>query len=352
MALGKKVVMLLPGDGAKGNIRERYAWELEALDPIGADVSEVIAASEADLIQEAGDADALVTAWGIEINRNIITHLDRCVIISVASIGVDMVDVQAATASGILVTNTPDIIIEDVADHTMMLLLATAKRAKRMAQMAENGEWFQARSVLSGVPRLWGQTLGLLSFGNVARAVARRAKPFGLHVIAHDPYVTELKMTGEGVEPVSFRQLLKRADFISVHTPLNAETRHMLGSDEFLTMKPTAAVINAGRGPSIDEAALIHALETGTIAAAGLDVMESEPPESNNPLLAMPNVVITPHVASVTARKQPEARRRVGREVALALSGYWPMSCVNPSLLPRMPLERWQPYPTDRGPNR
>ncbi|MEE9517213.1 MAG: C-terminal binding protein, partial [Candidatus Adiutricales bacterium] len=268
------------------------------------------------------------------------------------SVGVDMVDVEAATEAGIVVTNTPDIFIEEVADHALMLILAVARRVKEEDQLVCSGEWFKGRPILTQIPRLWGQTLGLISFGNVARAVARRAKPFGLHIIAHDPYVTELKMTGEGVEPVSLRELLKRSDYISMHPPLNEETYHMLSTEDFKAMKNTAVIINTGRGPTIDESALIEALQSGEIAAAGLDVLETEPPDPDNPLLKMANVIITPHVASATARMWPETRRRVGREVALALTGRWPRSCVNPMVLPRVPLERWQPYPMERGPNR
>jgi D-3-phosphoglycerate dehydrogenase / 2-oxoglutarate reductase len=352
MSRKKKVVVLLPADAAQGNIAARYSWELEALGPIGAEIREVQARSDADVIRGAADADAIITPWGIRLGQEILGKLRRCIVIGVASIGVDMIDVEAATRAGIIVTNTPDIIIEDVADHTMALLLCTARRTKLMDQMAGNGQWHPARSVLAKLPRLWGQTLGLIAFGNVARAVARRAKPFGFHIIAYDPYVTELKMTGEGVEPVSLEALMERSDYVSIHTPLNRETYHMLSTREFKAMKSTAVLVNTGRGPAIDEDALISALNEGEIAAAGLDVLETEPPDRSNPLFDMPNVIITPHVASVTARKQPEARRRVGREVALTLTGRWPMSCVNPSAKPRVALERWQPYPMDRGPNR
>ncbi|MEK9749337.1 MAG: C-terminal binding protein, partial [Pseudomonadales bacterium] len=256
------------------------------------------------------------------------------------------------TRAGIVVTNVPDVFIEEVADHTLMLLLAAGRRVKMMDQLVREGRWYEGRPILNHVPRLWGQTLGLVSFGNVATAVARRAKAFGLHVIAYDPYVSELKMTAEGVEPVTFDELLERSDYLSVHPGLNAQTRGMMNDAAFAKMKSTAVIINCGRGPVIDEAALIRALQAGQIAAAGLDVLEQEPPDPNNPLLAMDNVIITPHAASATTRMRTETRRRNGREVALVLQGKWPMSCVNPTVLPRTPLERWQPFPMGRGPNR
>jgi D-3-phosphoglycerate dehydrogenase len=352
MNRSSKVVVQLPAVAKEAPVTQRYALELEALSPIGAEIVEVDGSSEAAFVEGARDADALITSWGIVLNKSIISKLEKCVVIGVGSVGVDMVDVEAATEAGIVVTNVPDVFIEEVADHTMMLLLASGRRIKIMDKLIQQGDWYEGRPVLNTVPRLWGQTLGLLSFGNVARAVARRAKAFGLHIIAHDPYVSELKMTGEGVEPVSFTELLERADYLSIHPALNAETSKMMGADQFQAMKNSAVIINAGRGGAIDEAALIDALQNGEIAAAGLDVLETEPPAGDNPLLTMENVIITPHAASATSRMRGETRRRAGREVALVLQGKWPMSCVNPTVLPRVELERWQPYPMERGPNR
>ena len=218
--------------------------------------------------------------------------------------------------------------------------------------MIAEGDWFHGRPLLSEIPRLMGRTLGLLAFGNVARCTARRARGFGMHVIAHDPYVSELAISDAGVEPVAFGELLARSDYLSVHEPLNNETRHLLDAEAFGQMQPHAVIINTARGPIINETDLIAALEAGTIAAAGLDVLEHEPVAADNPLLKMPNVTLTPHVASATTRMRPETRRRVGREVALVLRNRWPMSCVNPAVLPKVALERWQPYPMNRGPNR
>lgn len=350
--MGKhKVVVQLPRIAKAESVAKRYALELEALAPL-AELVEVQADTAAEFIDGARDADALIISWGIRIDRQIINALERCIVIGVGSVGVDMVDVDAATDAGIVVTNVPDVFTEEVADHALMLLLAAVRRTKEMDQISAADRWFEGRPILSKVPRLMGQTLGLIAFGNVARCVARRALAFGLRVIAHDPYISELTISAEGVEPVSFAELLQRSDYISMHAPLNDETRHMLSGPEFAAMKNEVVVINTGRGPTIDEAALIAALTNGEIAAAGLDVLETEPPATDNPLLGMANVIITPHVASATTRMRPETRRRVGREVALVLRGRWPMSCVNPTVLPRTELERWQPYPMTRGPNR
>jgi D-3-phosphoglycerate dehydrogenase len=347
----KKVAVQLLALAKEAPVEERYSLELEALGDI-AEIVEVDGSTAASFLEGVREVDGIITSWGIRIDQQIIAGLDKCTVVGIGSVGVDMVDVDAATAAGIVVTNTPDIFIEEVADHTLMLLLACARRSKLMDKMVSEGDWCKGRPVLNRIPRLWGQTLGLISFGNIATAVARRAKPFGMQIIACDPFVTELKMTADGVEPVTFAELLERSDYISVHPGLNESSRGMLSDAEFEAMKDTVSIINCGRGSTIDEAALIRALQSGQVAAAGLDVLEKEPPEPDNPLLQMDNVMISPHVASATTRMRPETRRRAAREVALVLSGKWPMSCVNPTVLPKVDLERWQPYPMNRGPNR
>ncbi len=346
-----KVAVQLPAMAKTQSVAERYALELEALAPI-AEIIEIEADSPEEFADAAADADALITSWGIRIDASVIAKLKNCRVIGVGSVGVDMVDVEAATEAGLVVTNVPDVFIEEVADHALMLLLAAGRRTRIMTDLVNSDDWYRGRPLLNHVPRLMGQTLGLLAFGNVARCTARRAAAFGMRVIAYDPYLSELAISEAGVEPVSFGELLERSDYLSVHSPLNEETHHLLNADAFARMKSTAVVVNTARGPIICEEDLIAALQTGEIAAAGLDVLEAEPPKPDNPLLAMDNVIVTPHVASATTRMRPETRRRVGREVALVLKGRWPMSCVNPTVLPRVSLERWQPYPMTRGPNR
>lgn len=348
-----KVVAQLPVAATQGVVEQRYFYELEALQPLGAEIVEVAAATEEEFLLQAHDADALVTSWGFPITKRIIEGLERCIVIGVGSVGVDMVDIDAATAAGIVVTNTPDIFIDEVADHAMALILACARRVTEQHSMVIQGRWSQGRPQLSELPRLFGRTLGLVSYGNVARATARRAAGFGVHLLAYDPFVSELEMTADGVEPMSsLGELLERSDIVSVHAPLNKETYHLIGAAELALMRQNAILVNTGRGGVIDENALGAAMLAGKLWAAGLDVLEQEPPPSDHPLFALDNVILSPHVASATARMRPETRRRVGREVALVLSGRWPRSCVNPTVLPKVTLERWQPYPMNRGPNR
>ncbi len=326
-----------------------YDFEMEALKPLGAEIVEIAAASDEGFVEAARDADALY-AKGRQITKRIIDGLERCKVITLGSVGADSVDIAAATARGIPVTNIPDTFIEEVADHAMTLILATYRRLVFQDRLVRDGRWKEGRPMLYAFPRLMGQTLGFIAFGHVARAVALRARPFGLHMLAYDPYVEELAMSPYGVEPVGLAELLQRSDIVSMHAPATADAHHMLKEEQFRLMKPGALFINTGRGPTVDEAALIRALQEGWIAGAGLDVLETEPPGGNNPLLGMDNVILTAHVASASARFDPARKRRVGQELALVLRGRWPMSCVNPSVLAKSDLRRWQPYAMERGP--
>jgi D-3-phosphoglycerate dehydrogenase len=326
-----------------------YDFEMEALKPLGAEIVEIAAASEDAFVDAARDADALY-AKGRPITKRIIDGLERCKVITLGSVGADSVDIAAATARGIPVTNIPDTFIEEVADHAMTLILATYRRLVFQDRLVRDGRWKEGRPMLYEFPRLMGQTLGFIAFGHVARAVALRARPFGVHMLAYDPYVEELAMSPYGVEPVGLVELLQRSDIVSMHAPATGDAYHMLKEEQFRLMKPGALFINTGRGPTVDEPALIKALQEGWIAGAGLDVLETEPPGGNNPLLGMDNVILTAHVASASARFDPARKRRVGQELALVLRGRWPMSCVNPSVLGKSDLRRWQPYAMDRGP--
>ena len=327
-----------------------YDLEMEALEGLDAEIVEGPIGNEDAFIAAAKDADAMY-AKGMPITRKIIDGLARCRVISLGTVGVDSVDVAAATARGIPVTNCPDTFIEEVADHAMTLLLAGFRRIVEQDRMVREGRWREARPVLSKIPRLMGQTLGFIAFGHVARAVAARAAPFGLRMMAYDPYIEEMMMLERGVLPATLSEVLQQSDFISMHAPATPEARGMLKEKHFQQMKRSAVFINTGRGPTVDEAALIKALQEGTIAHAALDVLETEPPGHNNPLLSMANVTLTAHVASASARFDSARKRRVGQELALALSGKWPMSCVNPEVLAKSELRRWQPVSMQRGPN-
>jgi len=326
-----------------------FEYEREALARLDARFVPVPPGDEDALVEAVAEADALYPAG--KVSRRVIEAATRLRVITLGSIGVDSVDIAAATERGIPVTNVPDTFVEEVADHAMTLLLGGFRRLVEHDRLVRDGRWREGRAQLYQFPRLWGQTLGFVGFGRTARAVASRAKPFGLRMLAFDPYVEETAMLPYGVAPAGLFDVLAESDFVSMHAPGTPETGGLIGEAEFRRMKPTALFINTGRGATVDEAALITALQQGWIGGAALDVLEVEPPRQDNPLLRMRNVTLTAHVASASARFDPARKRRVGQELALVLTGRWPMSCVNPSVLDMSGLRRWQPVSIERGPN-
>ena len=318
-----------------------YALEMESLQSVDAQIVEVTAASDDEFLDGARDADALIVR-GYSLSKKVINGLKQCKLIALDSVGTNHVDVAAATAKGIPVTNCPDINIQEVAEHTVTLILAAHRRLLLMDKTVRQGYWWEGHAPMRLLPRLFGQTLGLISFGNIPRAVVPLLKPFGLRLLAHDPFVMETLMIQHGVEPVGLTELLERSDIIANHLPGSGGTAKMIGEEQFRRMKPTAIFVNTGRGITVDEAAMIRALDEGWIAHAALDVLEKEPPDPKNPLFSMENVTLTPHVASASSRVLAVTKRRVGLEVALVLSGRRPLSCVNPSVLAGTGLLKWQ----------
>ena len=321
--------------------RPGYAFELEreALDPIGAELVEVNWENEAQYTAAVADHDAIIVGRGVNITPNVVKGLRNVKVIINGGVGVDRIDLDAATQAGIPVVNVPDVWLNEVADHAILLLLAVARKLKYASGMAHSGRWSQVHSGLAPVPRLQERTLGLVSFGSIARNVAKRAQAFGMNVIAFDPFVSAEAMAELSVgHRATLEGMLSEADFVSAHAPHTKGTHHLLSEGQFAAMKPTAIFVNTGRGRVVDEAALIRALQAGTIAAAGLDVLEDEPPDPNNPLLTMDNVIVTPHTAFYSDEAFVESRRRVGQEVAAILSGRRPRNCVNREVLDRTSL--------------
>jgi D-3-phosphoglycerate dehydrogenase len=230
-----------------------YDYEMEALEGLDAEIVEG-PANEDGFIAAARDADAMY-AKGMPITKNIIDRLGRCRVIALGTVGVDQVDVAAATARGIPVTNCPDTFIDEVADHAMALLLSGFRRVVEQDRMVRDGRWREARPLLAKIPRMMGQTLGFIAFGHVARAVAARAAPFGLRLMAYDPYIEESVMLDRGVLPATLSEVLQQSDFVSMHAPATPEAQGMLKEKHFRQMKPGAVFINTGRGKTVDEAA-------------------------------------------------------------------------------------------------
>ena len=315
-----------------------FAYEREALDPIGAELVRVVWENEQQYTETVKDLDAIMVGRGVNVTANVIKGLRNVKVVINGGVGVDRIDVDAATEAGLPVVNVPDVWLNEVADHAALLLLAVARKLKYVSETASSGRWSQVHANLPGVPRLQGRTLGLLSFGSIARNMAKRMQAFGMNVIAYDPFVSADVMEGLGVGARSLEDMLREADFVSAHAPHTKGTHHLMSDAQFALMKPTAIFINTGRGRVVDEPALIRALKEGMIAAAGLDVLEDEPPDPNNPLLKMENVIVTPHTAFYSDEAFVESRRRVGQEVAAILTGRRPRNCVNREVLDRTNL--------------
>ena len=282
-----------------------------------------------EVLAAGRDADALISQYA-SVTREVIQGLTRCKALGRYGIGVDNIDVQAATERGIAVVNVPSYCEDEVSDHALAMLLSWARKIPHYTQEIREGVW----DWKTGRPirRLRGQVLGLLGFGKIARLLARKAQALGLRVIAHDPYLPSEVFAEEGVERVDFQQLLSQSDFLSVHVPLTPKTRHLIDAEALAKMKPTACLINTSRGPVVDEEALAKALEDGQIAGACLDVMEQEPPGEDNPLLRLPQVLLSPHVGWYSEESQAELRRKIAEDIGRALNGLLPHGLVNREL--------------------
>ncbi len=294
------------------------------------------AGSEDGLIANVRDADVVLVA-AAPITRRVLENLPRCRAVVRYGIGVDNVDLEAATDQGIVVAHVLDFCAEEVSNHAIALLLALARRLLPLHRDTASGGWRRAHA--QRLEPVHGQTLGIVGFGNIGRALARKALAFGLRVLAHDPYCDPGAAEEMGVKLASLDELLSESDYVSLHTPLTAETRHLIGAAELKAMKPTAVLINTARGPVVDEPALVEALAKGEISAAGLDVFEEEPLPADSPLCHLENVVLTPHVASVSPAAMRQLRKEVGQAAGDVLRGRWPKYVANPGVKPRAPME-------------
>jgi len=282
-----------------------------------------------EIVAQAATADALIISW-VPITREVLRRLPRCLVIVRYGIGVDMIDLDAATEEGIVVCNTARYAIDEVSTHAITLLLTLNRGILADAERLRSGGW----SGSGAVPprRLSGQRLGLVGVGNIGRAVAGKAVGLGLQVMAFDPFIAV--GTGE-LELVGLDELLRTSDFVSLHCPLNAATRHLIGTRELALMKPSAFLINTARGGIVDQAALTQAMADRRIAGAGLDVFEQEPLPANDVLRRLDNVVLTPHSAHWSVESAVECRLTAVEHVLTALRGGIPADVVNREVLSR-----------------
>jgi len=303
--------------------------EREILAGVGAELIPSRSLTEEEVIGAAQDADAILHAVS-PLTRRVLGQLKKCLVISNYGIGVDTVDVQAATQEGILSANVPDFCFDEVSDTAMSLILTVTRKVALLSNSVKRGIW--DRSIAFPIHKFRGQTLGLLAFGNIPRTLVPKAKPFGFQIIAYDPHVSQQVADPYGVKMVDLPTLLQQSDVLSIHAPLTPETHHIIAEPELRQMKRSAYLINTGRGPVVDGKALYHALKEGWIAGAGLDVLEKEPPDPDDPLLALDNVVFTPHYASYTEEAYLELRTKAAQNVASVLRGEWPKYLVNPEV--------------------
>lgn len=323
-----------------------HAWpsleiERTILAEIGAELL-VAETGEADeLIDLAPRADAVLTNWK-RVPPEALDAAPGCLVVSRFGVGLDNIPVDHATQLGILVTNVPDFCLQEVSDHALALVLACARRIVPFARSTRSGTW--SLELGRGLPRLAEQTLGLVGFGNIARTLAPKAQGAGLRVLAYTPRSTLGTLPDGTVITNDLDELLAASDYVSLHAPSTPATVGLIGEEELRRMKPAAYLVNTSRGALVDEEALARALREGWIAGAALDVLAQEPPPADHPLLALDNVIITPHAAFYSETAIAELETKAARNVADVLSGTLPETVVNPSVLERANL-RFQDRP-------
>jgi D-3-phosphoglycerate dehydrogenase len=286
--------------------------------------------------------DALVVRSQTRIDAELLSAAaPRLSVVGVASVGIDRIDVAAATRAGVMVVNAPTGNTIAAAEHTMALMLALHRRVPEADRSVRNGEWERGR--FTG-HELRGKTLGIVGLGKIGKAVARRAIGFEMRVLATDPYLTEEQVSEAGGKLVGLAELLHRSDVITVHTPLTAQTRHLLGRGQLEATKPGAFVLNVARGGIVDEQALADALASGHLGGAAVDVYSSEPMAAHNPLRSAPNVVLTPHLGASTTEAQDRVGLEMAEQLLMALSGVTPPYAVNAPAVPPETAPKLRPY--------
>jgi len=304
--------------------------EKEILEPLGAEVIASQCQSVGDLISITRDADALLNCYFGPVGEEVFEASPKLKVVVRYGIGVDTIDIPAATRHGIMVANVPDYCLEEVSDHTIALLLCLARKVALSDKNVKGGSYDLAP--LKPLCKLQGQTVGFLGFGRIGKLVAKKLNAFGLAFIFYDPYVDE--GVAEGARKVTFEEVLSASDYLLVHAPETEKTRHILNRETLALMKPTACIINTARGGIIETEALVEALRARKLAGAALDVLDGVPPISaDHPLCRMDNVVLTPHSAWYSEDALKELQVRAAREVARVLSGDVPRSLLNPQVL-------------------
>jgi D-3-phosphoglycerate dehydrogenase len=293
-----------------------------ALARVNPELQIAASATPKDILAVAKEADAILVTYA-KLPGDLLRQLNRCKAIGRFGIGVDNIDLKAATELGIAVTYVPDYCIQEVSDHAMALLLALARKIPFSNSLVQAERWDMA--AVAPIHRLRDRVLGLVGFGNIPRTLAPKAKAFGLRVVAHDPLLSQHVFASAGVEALSFEQLLQISDFVSIHAPLVPATRGLFDAEVLRGMKKGAMLINTARGPLVNEAALIAALDCGHLGGAALDVLTIEPPQPDSKLLGRDNVILTPHTAFYSVEALEELQTKCASDVARVLCGEPPV---------------------------
>lgn len=305
--------------------------ETDVFNRSGLDITLVRAepGTDRDLAILAPLADALLVQFA-QVRKDVIDSLQNCKVISRYGIGVDMIDLEAAAARGIPVANVPDFCIDEVSTQTIGFVIDVNRHTFELDAYVHSGGWGHRPVPVAAPRRVAGQVIGIVGLGAIGREVARKAGALGLSVLAHDPY---LESAPAGVTLVDLDTLLQQSDYVTLHCPLVPQTRGLIGAAAFAQMKPTAYLLNLSRGPVVDQDALLAALTDGSIAGAAVDVLTTEPPAVDDPLLKLPNLLVTPHSSSWSAESSDQLRHDAAANIVEALSGRLPRSIVNRSLL-------------------
>lgn len=334
---------------AQGKQRELY-------EAAGMEIREGTCSSEDEMIELLGDADGAQVGIMPLTSRRVMESCTKLKVVSRFGVGVDSIDIDAATELGVLVCNVPGSNTTEVADHAMSLLLSLTRRLVDAIAMTREGGWADnpggMRQYAPHMRRLSGHTVGIIGFGNIGRAFASRVRGFGVsRILAHDPFVNQLAGDLYGVQLVELEQLLDEADFISIHCSATEQSRHLINAEALKRMKSTALLVNTSRGAVVDGDALADALESGEIEGAALDVTEVEPLPSDSRLLKLPNCYITPHVAAMSSVFVAETAVMQAENIIRALSGEKPHGLANPEVIKTIAVMRqsdpgrWQGVP-------
>ncbi|MBS9376565.1 C-terminal binding protein [Rhodococcus sp. B50] len=312
-----------------------YSWptldiEREILARVGAELVVADTGTEDELVDLAADVDAILTCWK-PVTARVLEAARSCRTVGRYGVGLDNVDVECATRLGVIVSNVPEFCTEEVADHTLALILGHTRKVAQFAQQTATGGWDNKE--FGALKRLRNRTVGLVGFGAIGRAVAHRVQAFGMNVVAFSPSQAGKREDAGVTFTRTLDELLACADILSLHLPANPATTGIIGARELGLLPPGAVVINTSRGALIDESALLDALERNTLAGAALDVMATEPPGKDHPLRHRPDVILTPHAAFISDEAVADLQRTAATNVAAVLRGELPSHVVNAQVI-------------------